>query len=189
MDVSVPRFAIEERIEPEQFIPSWEAGRYQAQPGTEEVLDRGEPPNEWWRTLWVIADHEGKAKQGHGSCCRRAEQLDRACWGYYRHPAEWDLDEIRRIHQMKLRDDGFTQNPYEPLSEHEMERSMKSAFAIKEKVREKRQAELKQRTDDHFKTHLHRLQTIDPKVLRSGKYAFLSDNFKKAGSLYTPKES
>jgi hypothetical protein len=189
IDVSVPRFAIEERIEPEQFIPSWDAARYQSQPGTEEVLDRGDPPNEWWRTLWVVADHETSPVQGHGSCCKRAEALERACWGYYRNPSEYDLNEIRRIHQLKLRDDQFTQNPYEPLSQREMERSMKSAFDIKEKRKEQKQAELKQRTDDHFKTHLHRLQTSDPKVLRSGKFHFLDENYKKANGVYTLKES
>lgn len=93
VEFSVPRWVIEQRIEPEQFKPSWEQTRYVVDPSTivhdpatakydeegeltyagdliyaGDKLDKGPCPNEWFQNLWMIADHDGQ-------CCEKAEQM------------------------------------------------------------------------------------------------------------------
>lgn len=178
---SVPRWVIEQRIEPEQFKPSWDATRYVVDPSTVitdpntakydedgnctytgdviyagDKLDKGPCPNEWFQNLWIIADHDGL-------CCKKAEEMSRSCWGYYRNPSEWDLNEVRRIHHAKLNDPDYNQSPFEPLTEETLAASAKSEFEYKEKITEEGKKELDQRIDDVFNSHLYNLRFEGPR--------------------------
>jgi hypothetical protein len=182
-DISVPRFAVEQRVEPELFVPSWEATRYQ-RGAKGEVIDCGPPPKVFWDTLWIIADHEGHPVENPKAwCCQRAKKMDRPCWGFYRHPSGWDVEEMRRRHGLKLRDDARGQSPFKPLSAETLA-SIKQATFYREKERqEKARGELKQRLVDHFNTHGHRLSS-DPSVVKHGPYHFLQS---KDSGLLTPQ--
>jgi len=178
---SVPRWVIEQRIEPEQFRASWEATRYVVDPVTVvtdtstakydlsgdltyagdvihagDKLDKGECPNEWHQNLWVIADHDQ-------SCCAKAEKMNRSCWGYYRNPSQWDLNEIRRIHHAKLNDPSYNQSPFEPLTEETLAESARSEFEFKQQSEDKKKKELDLRIDDHFNSHLYNLRYEGPR--------------------------
>lgn len=178
---SVPRWVIEQRIEREQFKPSWDATRYVVDPVTVvtdtskakydlngdltyagdvihagDKLDKGECPNEWHQNLWMVADHDGQ-------CCKKAEQMGRSCWGYYRNPSQWDLEEIKRIHHAKLNDPTYHQSPFEPLTEETLAQTAKSEFEYKERVEAEKKAELDLRMDDHFNSGLYRLRYEGPR--------------------------
>jgi len=178
---SVPRWVIEQRIEPEQFKPSWDATRYVVDPATVvydtstatydldgnltspgdliyagDKLDKGECPNEWHQNLWIIADHDGM-------CCEKAEKMGRSCWGYYRSPSQWDLNEIKRIHHAKLNDATYNQSPFEPLTEETLAESAKSEFEFRQRVDAEKKKELDLRIDDHFNSHLYNLRYEGPK--------------------------
>ncbi len=178
---SVPRWVIEQRIEPEQFRPSWDATRYVIDPSTAvhdpgsaryddageltypgdlvyagDRLDKGPCPNEWHQNLWMIADHDGL-------CCEKAEKMSRSCWGYYRNPSDWDLQEVERIHHAKLNDSTYNQSPFEPLSAETLAESAKSEFEYVEKVKAEAKEELDLRVDDYFDTRLYGLRYEGPR--------------------------
>jgi hypothetical protein len=173
-DFSIPRWVIEERIEPEQIRASWESNRYILDPSTVvndvdpetgkirkvihagDRLDKGECPSEWFRNLWIIADHDQL-------CCQKAEEMNRACWGYYRHPDERDIQKVRRIHSMKVKDESFNQSPFEVLTPETLEASAKSAFEATEKRKEQVNKETDARLDDFFRLHLDGFADGKPK--------------------------
>ena len=174
VEFSVPRWVIEERIEPEQIRESWESTRYILDPATVvndvdpetgqvkkvvhagDKLDKGECPNEWWRNLWVIAEHDKL-------CCARADKMRRSCWGYYRHPDERDLKRVERIHAAKLRDETFNQSPFEVLTPGTLAESAKSAFVENEAIKQQQSAELESRIHDVFSTHEYSLAYEGPR--------------------------
>lgn len=187
---SVPRWVIEQRIEPEQFESSWNATRYVVDPATVvtdtstakydlngdvtyagdvvhsgDKRDKGPCPNEWHQNLWVIADHDIL-------CCEKAEKMNRSCWGYYRNPSQWDLSEISRIHHAKLNDSTYNQNPFEPLSAQTLAESAKSEFEFKQKSKIEKRKELDTRIDDHFRAHLYNLRYEGPKYHFGNNLAF-----------------
>lgn len=170
---SVPRWVVVQRIEPEQFKASWDATRYVVDPATRvtdlstatydnegnctytgdvvydgDKLDKGPCPNEWFQSLWVIADHDGL-------CCKKAEEMSRSCWGYYRNPSQWDLNEIKRIHHAKLSDPTYNQSPFEPLTPETLEQTAKSEFERNEKVQAEKKAELDARIDQYFDVRVY----------------------------------
>lgn len=178
---SVPRWVIEQRIEPEQFAPSWNAARYIIDPATVvtdtstatydndgnliyagdityagDKLDKGPCPNVWHQNLWIIADHDGL-------CCEKAEEMSRSCWGYYRNPSQWDIKEVKRIHAAKLNDANYHQSPFEPLSAETLEQTARSEFEYKEKADAAKKSELDTRIDDHFNSHLYQLRFNGPR--------------------------
>lgn len=180
-DFSIPRWVVEERIEPEQIRDSWDATRYVLDPGTVvndvdpetgkvrkvvyegDKVDKGECPQEWFRNLWVVAEHDRL-------CCGRADRMGRNCWGYYRHPDGRDIQRVERIHAAKARDDAFTQSPFEVLSPETLEGTGKSFFVRHdEDLKGRQEAEIKGRVHDFFNTHLYGLSFETP------RYSFGSD--------------
>lgn len=194
-EFSIPRWVMEERIEPEQIRESWESTRYVLDPATVvndvdpdtgkvrkvihagDKMDKGECPREWFRNLWVIADHDGL-------CCQKAEQMSRACWGYYRHPDDRDINRVERIHQMKLRDETFNQSPFEVLTPETLEQSAKSAFEETRERKARQSQELESRIHDVFQTHEYSLAHEGP------RYHFGSEvkpYRKTEGGIYLPQ--
>jgi hypothetical protein len=193
VEFSIPRWVMEERIEPEQIRESWESTRYvldpatvvnDVDPGTGNVrkvihagdkIDKGECPREWFRNLWVIADHDGL-------CCEKADQMSRVCWGYYRHPDERDIKRVERIHAMKVRDDSFNQSPFEVLSPETLEASAKSAFEENRDNKERQSLELDARIDDFFNLHLDGFVNERPTPMSFGP-----ETKRTPGGIYLPE--
>jgi hypothetical protein len=94
---------------------------------------------------------------------RKAEEMNRACWGYYRSPDERDIQKVRRIHSMKVKDESFNQSPFEVLTPETLEASAKSAFEATEKRKEQVSKETDARMDDFFRLHLDGFADGKPK--------------------------
>lgn len=90
--IAAPRWGLWERIEPEQFAPSWEASRYNVH--NRQVWDlRGPCPSERYILLRVHAYHDGTCCPCRGECeCAGAE----TCWGRYADPDVRLLEWIRQ---------------------------------------------------------------------------------------------
>lgn len=173
-DFSVPRWVVMERVEPEQIRESWEASRYTVEPSSvvNEVdpvtgivkkvvyagdkLDKGPCPGEWFRDLWTIADHDEL-------CCKKAEAMNRACWGYYRHPDRRDVKRVEKIHGMKMKDDSFNQSPFETLSPETLAETAKSVFAEQQAEKVRRDRDLASRIQDVMRTHEYSLAYEGPR--------------------------
>lgn len=116
---TVPRWFLEKRLEPEQYMPSWEASRWSMSDVNGVPLDKGDPPAEYYVYAHLIADHEAPDSSGWPACCTRAYYTDRArCWGKYRQPGELELQLVsqamRQMEAEKFRD------PYRPLTPSEL---------------------------------------------------------------------
>lgn len=92
--ISPDRWALLERIEPEQFAPLWEAGRYSKFNGS--VWDwKGPCPSEKYVELRAISYHNGLCCPCIGDECHCGEEYAH-CWGKYAEPGEQILDWIRK---------------------------------------------------------------------------------------------
>lgn len=91
--VAPDRWALLERIEYQQYAPTWELGRYSWFDGS--IWDwKGPIPSEKYIELRVIAIHDGKCCPCTGDecqCCTEASH----CWGKYVEPNEHLMDWIR----------------------------------------------------------------------------------------------
>jgi len=158
VDITVPRFIIEEFHEPweEEFNPA-------------EVVNKGQG---YYTHLWSVAHHD--------TCCdgREATDAGELCLGLYREPSDRDLDELkRRIH---LRDSEKRYRAVgERMTEQEVIDAAQAARSQIEDVEAKRRADYYTALMDSFNTHGHRLFTDDPSVLKHGKYHFLNDRSSK----------
>lgn len=133
IDVPPPRWILSQRYEPGQYAPSWEASRWMTRNlGKDEkgnnIFKRFElrpemPPDGWYSFLRCIADHNADQ-----SCCTRAFRERRAvCWGYYREPAQFDLDLVEDA--VKRRNaDPCKWSPHEPLPPEALAELERGAF-------------------------------------------------------------
>lgn len=118
---TVPRWVLERRMEPEQYMPSWEASRHAIHDEAGNPVDKGDPPPDGYYVFaYLVADHEAADASGWPACCNRAFITDRSrCWGRYRHPGDFELQLIsqamRQMEADKYRD------PYRPLTPAELE--------------------------------------------------------------------
>lgn len=153
VDITVPRFIIEEFHEPfeEAFNPA-----------TEETSGQG-----YYTHLWTVAYHDEK-------CCggREATEAGELCLGLYREPGERDFEELKR--RIRLRDSEKRYRAVgERMTEAEAAAVARNTRAQIEGVEERRKADYYAALMDAFRTHGHRLFTDDPSVLSHGKYHFL----------------
>lgn len=175
VDICPPRWVFEERYEPGQYWDSWQATRYHREDITEVVspdgvvsyeggrlIDRkGEPPRDGWYNYLV-----GCQPVEHSSvCCEKMwNQGRKACWGYYRPPAQSDLDHISRIVARKNADD-FKQSPHEPLTTDSLSDAQRSAFAKSEKLEESNRTGTLERFAHYDRSYGH--------ILRGGGSKYL----------------
>lgn len=112
--IAAPRWVLHERIEPEQYLPSWEDGRWVWFDTPNRVVlydDAGNPINEKGKLHDVKGDPplNGYYAPWHchavhrDGCCRRPENRN-ACWGFYVEPNETLLEFIGR-HAWAARND------------------------------------------------------------------------------------
>lgn len=85
-----------------------------------EVVDKGEPPQEFYRFAWMCANHEDFDQDaGWEACCERAYKDGRKrCFGTFRSPNDYDLECISAA--VKRRDNEPYVDPYAPLSAHDL---------------------------------------------------------------------
>lgn len=142
VDISVPRWILEELYPASLLAATWEQARYlreRVDTGNpnEEVFRRvdklGElPPEGYYRYLQSVNEHDPD-----DACCERAWKTSRRrCWGYYRPPAEKDLRAVQRA--ITLRDrDGQKRAPDEALSEQETAALTSEAYATETEARQR----------------------------------------------------
>lgn len=120
MDIPPPRWILEQRYEPGQYAPSWEAGRWMTKTlGWDKKLKADikkrfelrpqAPPDGWYGFLRCISDHDADEL-----CCTRARQRGGTCWGYYREPSRLDLDLVQDAVRRRNADP-YKWSPHEPL--------------------------------------------------------------------------
>lgn len=98
-----------------------ETGRYCAVCGSTqlvrgETLDKGAPPDEFFKWEWTCATHEAVSPNtGQPRCCERADKDEhKRCFGLFRNPNDSDLDLISAA--IRRRDSEKFIDPYAPLS-------------------------------------------------------------------------
>jgi hypothetical protein len=103
-----------ERLEPQQFAPLWEAGRYVNHQGTMYDL-RGPCPNEKYVELRCHSYHDGVCCPCLGDSCKCNETFH--CWGKYAAPDEHLLEWIRWVAYESRQDRDV--NPAQDIREFE----------------------------------------------------------------------
>lgn len=169
VDISPPRWLLEERYEPEQYANSWEQSRY--------VHDSGEcrrcrnislglieqstscvrrdvwgaaPRDGWYNALpyiGIIAEHESNKQ-----CCDRVWRDTREiCFGRYKLPDQRELDLLRKAVNQRNRDTEL--NAFSELDEYSLRevRAWGMQDAKDERVRQR--DELRQKIKDEVNTH------------------------------------
>src|SRR5262245_43170426 len=168
VDISVPRWILEQRYEPGQYYQSWQQSRYIRNPETGRLEDkRGEPPADgWYGYLRTVAEHDPDE-----ACCDRAwRDHRRRCWGYYREPGQKDLDILQKA--VYLRDhDPQKYSPHEPLPEEALDELQRLAYATEEEPLNKEHSRI-QRDGWHswLNSHGWRAFTQSHKRLKHGHY-------------------
>lgn len=122
VDISVPRWVLEERFEPGQYEDSWDASRYVYDDDLGCAKDvMGEMPRDGiYKMIWsvgMICTHDANRK-----CCERAQELERSfCWGYYKTPGDKELEMLGRA--VQERDSGdLRASPHDPLPDYIVKR-------------------------------------------------------------------
>lgn len=173
IDLAVPRWFIEELVEPAQYLEQWELHRYQASESGGSVVDvLGPPPvaDGWYQHARTIAVHSDGRK-----CCELlwASQR-RACWGFYRPPGEIDLSVVSRA--VNQRDAERQLNrPDEPLSPEVFRLCAQAQFEAKQQREDRINQRVSDLIDDTVRTHKFSWTSDDPSVLKHGKYHFLQN--------------
>lgn len=167
VDISVPRWILEQRVEPELLAATWEDSRWVFDPQLQRRKDvRGEmPPAGTYYYLRTISVHDDDE-----ACCDRAWNNDRRrCWGYYRLPEEQDLNLLREA--VRLRDaDPVKRSAREPLTADELAEIDRLAYATDQRIKEKQSQIITEGLGDWLRTHGWRALTDDPSVLKHGKW-------------------
>lgn len=88
------RWVLLERIEPEQFVPTWEKGRYSQYDGSWWDW-KGPLPTEKYIELRAHCYHDGLCCKCIGLTCTCGEDYNH-CWGKYAEPNESLMDWIRQ---------------------------------------------------------------------------------------------
>lgn len=180
VDISPPRWILEERQEPGQYREGWERLRYVRVPdewsvsGYQVIDALGEAPADgWYVALWVIAEHE----EGNG-CCKRSKGK---CWGKYREPGEIDL-EILREAKKKRDETEYRQSPHEPLSTETVARAMLEGRAANEAESIGKKKQLYDLWLNHAEMWGWQIGETNEKRLRHGRWHVMPGQMKETAS-------
>lgn len=187
----VARFVFEKRLEPEQYVPSWDAQRFSTiDPESNAPVDRGPAPEEYFTFAWLCAEHElhtTEQNNGWPPCCNRAYYADTKwggprsrCWGTYRPPSSMDLElisqAVRQMEAEKFRD------PYRPLTAAELAEAEIAANMQAERADEQLQLREQEMHREFTRLHAWRLFETDPGRLAHGRYHFMRDTYQRTES-------
>lgn len=175
-DIGIPRFYVEELVPRASLMADdrWANARFSTDPETGELLDvLGPCPEEgFYASAFCIAHHDEW-------CCDGAEiKNSEPCLGAYREPTERDIQRIQRA--LWNRDHASN----EEVAPDESALKRQKAHIVEARD-ERRSRELRERLEDWTKTHAHTWTTLDPSVIKHGKYHWLSGHNKSG----TPKQS
>lgn len=169
VDISPPRWVLEERFEPGQYANSWESSRYVHDPencrrcqiGALGIVEQstscirrdvfGPPPRDGWYNLLphigIIAEHE------HGmQCCDRLwSESKEICFGRYKVPNHVELDALRRAIRLRNQDEEL--NPHQELSPQALQEAMRWGMQEAQEVQVKSREDLKAQIKDEVQTH------------------------------------
>lgn len=177
IQISPPRYVLEQRIEPAQYLPHWNKKRFGAA-----------PVDGIYEFLCYIADHEEE-----NACCGKARKLyqkgklPRAyCFGRFRFPGD-DTIELLQYAKREL-DSKRTADPHQPLSEHDIADALREGREIEAAMEDARRDDLNERFDNEFAIFGHRLETDDPSVLTHGRYHDVGASWRKSkGGILLPQ--
>lgn len=193
--ISPPRFVLERRVEREAYWAAHQASRFQTLPSG-EVVDTGEPPEEFYVYAYLLAEHDGHlAESGRPMCCELAWEGDtkfvlnarhelvsvpvgarRKCWGYYREPNDDDLTRIEQA--VRIMNENKFHDPYAPLSQEELLAVEAEANLEMQRMRDEAAQLQQEATDDFLHSYGWRLTETDAGRLSHGRYHFLGQTWK-----------
>jgi hypothetical protein len=173
VDLAVPRWFLEELVEPAQYKDQWNALRYEWD-GIEPVDVTGPPPEGgWYVPLALVAAHDGDK----GCCVAEWAAQRRKCWGSYKPPTDSDLEMIQRA--VKLRDQAKQFNRTdEPMSKEALEDCRKVQFEKKKQYDEDMAEHYENIIRGFMNTMGPLITSDDPTVHRWGTRHFLSGHSK-----------
>lgn len=179
---TVKRYVFEQRQERAQYYDAWEATRYSLKdPVTQETVDKGPPPDEFYTFAHFAVDHDPVDNSGWPSCCERRYRMDRGrCYGYFRFPSDDDLELLR--HAVRMREQERKLDPYRPMTSDELFEIEVAANKAIERDQEEQMKDDLDRLEKFTKKHAWRLGETDPGVLHHGREHFLG---KAAGLVET----
>lgn len=163
-----PRFVLEQRIEPAQYLPNWNVKRF------------GEAPADgMYEFLCYVAFHEEDE-----TCCNRAVELfrkgklrTRYCHGLYRLPDQDNLEVLQfawqQISSRKHAD------PHAVLSESEIDEAFRHGRTVEAEIEERNNREFSDLVDSEFAIWGHRFDA-SPKTLSQGKYIDVGGSYQKS---------
>lgn len=153
----VPRWFLEKRLEPEQYVDAWERTRWALTDADGTPVDKGPAPEEYYTFAYLCAEHESvDPVSGWANCCTRAYYTDRSrCWGRYRPPSDDDLQLISQaVRQMEA--DKYI-DPYRPLTAAELQETELAANMQVERANAEFEEYEAQMIRDFNKLHGHRI--------------------------------
>jgi hypothetical protein len=171
VDLAVPRWFLEELVEPAQYKDQWNALRYDWS-GVEPVDITGPPPERgWYVPATMIAAHTG-------SCCLDVWAVQRRqCWGNYKTPGDEELALIEKA--VRMREQAKMHNrPDEPMSREVLEECQKIQFEKKRQYEDDMAYTYKLIAEGFMKTMGPLITTDDPTVHKWGTRHFLSGHSK-----------
>lgn len=137
-ELAAERWVLLERIEPEQFAPTWEAGRYTKHDGSVWDL-KGPCPGERYTELRCHSYHDGNCCPCIGDACECGEQYDH-CWGKYAEPDEHLMNWIRET-AWKARQDPDV-NPTQDIRQFHAPNAQRALVTATQSAYEKSAAEI-----------------------------------------------
>lgn len=154
---TVPRWIFEKRLEPEQYVDSWNATRYSLTDAAGNTVDKGPAPEEYYTFAYLCAEHEAvDPSNGWAHCCTRAYDADRSrCWGTYRQPNDDDLELVRQA--VRAMEADKYRSPYRPLTTAELQEAELAANMQVERSNAEFAEYEQQLMKDFIKLHGHRL--------------------------------
>ena len=171
IDISPPRWILEERNEPGQYMPTWQSARWVRVPdefglsGYKVIDALGDPPVDGWYTpLYTIAEHDENNR-----CCDKLKVQGRKCWGYYREPSWTDIQVLRDARAKRDRT-AYKQSPNDPLSEETVMEAFREGAAWNEAESIPKQKRLYDMWVDHIETWGWQIGETNHKRLTHGRH-------------------
>jgi hypothetical protein len=196
------RFCLEKRIERPAYYEAHMAGRYFTNEHG-EVIDFGEPPEEYYTTFYKIAVHDsfkvpvkGEPWAREPACCAKKYEEDRqVCWGLegesgYRAPNDQDL-QLVAASVRKMESEPFY-DPYQPMSREQLLAvTLQATFDVQRLDEEKELASREAKAE--FNHIMHNAMTTSrsfptKKEVATAKKRFetLTGGFTRQGAIYVP---
>jgi hypothetical protein len=189
-------WVIEKRLEREVYWDAHEATRYQVIDATDELVDLGPPPEDFYIFDTALVVHSNfHGESGLPECCEKAWEGEerytfnsrmelvktkvsgrRRCWGEYREPNDSDLAMIERAVR-KMNSDPYY-SPYMKMSPEQLIACEVEANLDAQRIAEEANNREQELSRDFDYTHGWRQFETSAKKLAHGRYHFLGNAWK-----------